>query len=328
MFGKKQIGGFVCGVCALAVGVLALDVPLSAARIGELPIDQNNSHSVSVIPNAIAFPQVPPGTRYSQAIRLVNESDSLKTVDAITANGSGLRLERFFGPVVLGAGESIAVTLDYEPTGSSGALGKVTVFVKGEAPSEIEVQGAATQGGGELAVEGNLDFGNVPVGGVAKKSMTLTNTGKTDMQIGNPMFSDSSFSILQNSAVRLAPGQGVALEVEFKPRTPGARRADAIVGSGEKGPIRIAVSGEGVDASEHKIALNWQGSEVPVQGYYVYRSTDTRGPFARLNESPVIGPEYTDEAVAAGVEYFYVVTSVDSDGTESPFSEPMAVRAP
>jgi fibronectin type 3 domain-containing protein len=59
----------------------------------------------------------------------------------------------------------------------------------------------------------------------------------------------------------------------------------------------------------------------------VYRASVSGGPYAKLVSSPVGGTSYADDTVEAG-EYYYVVTSVGSNGAESPYSNQAAVSVP
>ena len=68
------------------------------------------------------------------------------------------------------------------------------------------------------------------------------------------------------------------------------------------------------------VSLNWNPSISVVSGYNVYRSTTSGGGYVKLNASPVSVLNYTDTAVVSGTTYFYVVTAVGVNGTESPFS--------
>lgn len=56
--------------------------------------------------------------------------------------------------------------------------------------------------------------------------------------------------------------------------------------------------------------------KVTLDGYNVYRSTTTGGPYQKINPSLVTGTTYTDSGVVAGSKYFYVATSV-ATGLES-----------
>jgi fibronectin type 3 domain-containing protein len=65
-----------------------------------------------------------------------------------------------------------------------------------------------------------------------------------------------------------------------------------------------------------------------VAGYNVYRSSVSGGPYTKLNATPVTALTYTDSTVSAGATYYYVVTDVASDGTESVFSNQATAVVP
>jgi fibronectin type 3 domain-containing protein len=75
-----------------------------------------------------------------------------------------------------------------------------------------------------------------------------------------------------------------------------------------------------LSGSAHSAVLSWTASTSIVVGYYVYRGTQTGGPYTRLNSTPVAVTGYTDSTVQSGLTYFYVVTAVDSNNVESVYS--------
>ena len=62
-------------------------------------------------------------------------------------------------------------------------------------------------------------------------------------------------------------------------------------------------------------------------GYNVYRSAYASGPFKKINTSVEAATVYTDESVAAGKTYYYVVTAVDAKA-ESVHSNEISARVP
>jgi fibronectin type 3 domain-containing protein len=76
--------------------------------------------------------------------------------------------------------------------------------------------------------------------------------------------------------------------------------------------------------------VTWDPStSATLQGYNVYRSTVSGGPYSKL--SPTLAPStllFTDTTPVSGKQYFYVVTSVDTSGAESSASSQVAVTIP
>ncbi|HZT70139.1 MAG TPA: IPT/TIG domain-containing protein [Terriglobia bacterium] len=78
----------------------------------------------------------------------------------------------------------------------------------------------------------------------------------------------------------------------------------------------------------HSVALSWSppsSSPVPISGYNIYRALASSGPFARLNGSSLVtSTSFSDLNVQGSTTYYYEVTSVDSNGVESPPAGPVA----
>jgi hypothetical protein len=75
------------------------------------------------------------------------------------------------------------------------------------------------------------------------------------------------------------------------------------------------------------VSLTWRASTSSnVTGYHVYRATTSGGPYTKVNSAPVTGLSYTD-TVQGGHTYYYVATTVDTNG-ESPYSNQVQAIVP
>ena len=85
-------------------------------------------------------------------------------------------------------------------------------------------------------------------------------------------------------------------------------------------------------AASHSVTLTWtpdtQPADVTIVSWNIYRSTISGGPYTELASEPVATLAYADTAVAAGQDYFYVLTSVDTAGVESTYSVPVEAAVP
>jgi fibronectin type 3 domain-containing protein len=117
----------------------------------------------------------------------------------------------------------------------------------------------------------------------------------------------------------LTPNQAVTVTAQFAPTAAGLVNGSvSIASNATNSPSVITVSGTGVAATPHTVALSWTASTSTVSGYNVYRGTTPNGPYAtKLNSSLVTVVDYTDSTVANGTTYYYVVTAVDSNNVES-----------
>jgi hypothetical protein len=149
---------------------------------------------------------------------------------------------------------------------------------------------------------------------------TVTNTGNSNVTISGLNVSGTGFSASGLTASEtLTPNQSVTVTAQFAPGAGGAVSGSvSITSNATNSPAAIALSGTGVAATPHSVALSWTASSSPVSGYNVYRGTTSNGPYpTKLNSSLVTAVDYTDTTVADGTTYYYVVTSVNSSNVES-----------
>jgi len=75
------------------------------------------------------------------------------------------------------------------------------------------------------------------------------------------------------------------------------------------------------------VTLDWNdNNESDMNGYNVYRSLATGGPFGKVNTSLVVDSDYIDDTVVNGTTCYYVVTAVDTDGYESGYSNEVSAK--
>jgi fibronectin type 3 domain-containing protein len=80
--------------------------------------------------------------------------------------------------------------------------------------------------------------------------------------------------------------------------------------------------------ANYSVALSWNPSDSSVMGYNLYRSTQSGGPYAKLNSSPMSATSYTDSNIVSGTTYYYVSTAVNSADQESAYSNQASATVP
>jgi hypothetical protein len=164
-----------------------------------------------------------------------------------------------------------------------------------------------TASGGNQGAAGNLSvgpstfsFGNVTVGGSKDQAGSLS-AASGGVTVQTASWSGTGFSVSGISfPMTIAAGQSVPFTVTFAPQVTGATTGTiSFFSDAANTPGNIALSETGVQSSQHRVTLDWNPSSSSVQGYYVYRSTATGGPYTRL--SPLeTGLSYVDTAVTSG----------------------------
>ncbi len=149
----------------------------------------------------------------------------------------------------------------------------------------------------------------------------LTNNGSSVVQITRGRIQGTGFSVDAKLPIILNPGQNFPLNVTFAPQAENPYSA-TVSGSNSSGLlVSVPLTGNGTQ-SGYSVGLSWNPSPSPPQivGYNVYRGTQTNGPYTKINSILDSATAYTDYTVLAEVTYYYVTTSVDSAGQESPYS--------
>ena len=127
----------------------------------------------------------------------------------------------------------------------------------------------------------------------------------------------------------IAAGKSVSLTAKFAPQSSGAASGKfSLASNAPNSPTVITLAGTGVAASQHHANLSWQASASSVAGYNVYRGTKSGGPYSKINSSINASTSFSDGSVLAGQTYYYVVTAVNSQGTESGYSAEVKVVIP
>jgi Abnormal spindle-like microcephaly-assoc'd, ASPM-SPD-2-Hydin len=170
----------------------------------------------------------------------------------------------------------------------------------------------------------------VLVGGSATQNLTVT-ASTASVTISQANVTGTGFSLSGLTVpMTLAAGQSATFQVKFAPTSAGSVTGSlSLTSNASNSPMMIAMSGAGATTISHSATLNWIASTSSnVVGYYVYRGTQSGGPYTKLNGTPVAATTYTDSNVVAGATYFYVVTAVDSTGLESAHSKEVSATIP
>ncbi len=120
--------------------------------------------------------------------------------------------------------------------------------------------------------------------------------------------------------MKLDPNQSAVLTVSFDPKTDwkSAGNGDDQQQCSKLSTENRIVRRRNITTEQPAVELKWEQSPSPnIVGYYVYRSMKSGGSFSRLNSQPDSGTSYTDNTVASGQSYVYVVTVVDSKDIQS-----------
>lgn len=180
------------------------------------------------------------------------------------------------------------------------------------------------------ATPSSLGFGTQALNSPTTQTIKITNTGTVALAITQDTIAGSGFTVGITTPINLNPAQSVNVPVVFDPGSSGTVNGSLTLVSNGTTVLAVPLTGTGVAPLAHSVDVAWDAStSVTLQGYNVYRSTVSGGPYTKL--SPTLATSillFTDTTPVSGKQYFYVVTSVDTNGAESSASSQVAVTIP
>jgi hypothetical protein len=288
--------------------------------------------TISLAPAAVGFGSVAVGGTASQSVTISNGGGSNLTVTQASTTAAGVAVTGISLPLTIGSGKQSTFNVVFSPKAAGALSGVISVMsdVSGS-PSTVSLSGTGMAATSLLTTSASsLNFGNIAVGKSGALSLTLTNSGNSNVMVSKVTVSGAHYSVSGVSAgLILAPGQSATLEATFSPLAAGSSPGAVTVASNAtNSPATISLSGDGSQTASHSVALAWSPSTSTVAGYNIYRSGVSGGPYSKLDSSDVATDSYTDSTVQAGQTYYFVVTSITAAGVESAHSTQVSATIP
>lgn len=316
--------GLVLGGSIIGVSDKPLLASTSNSESGTPPVA-----ALVATPESVTLIDVPVGDTYTQEVRLLNSGEATLQIKRITVSNADVQVTGVMVPVVVAHGTSQTFTISYRPKAEERIDGEVRIYTDAnEAPVVVKVRASSNAVQTELtASAASLAFEDVAVGNSSRKELSLRNTGNSEIRLGGIFASGGDFSSSDSGAVNLAPGQEISVGVNFTPKSSGRQTSSLRICNANGGSLlEIPLVANGANTSQSTVKLNWEASPVSVAGYAIYRAADPTGPYNRISSVP--SAEFIDTGLAAGHTYYYVVTALNPDDTESEYSEPISATVP
>jgi len=291
--------------------------------------------SVSLSATALTFASLAVATTSAaQAVALTNTGNASLSIPSITVTGTNTsdfsQTNTCGNSVAANSSCTISVTFTPAATGARTAAVSISDNAAGS-PQTVSLSGTGTAPAVSLSPT-SLSFGSQAVAtGSTAQTVTLTNSGNATLSITSLVPTGANASDFAETAdtcgSSVAAGGNCTIEVTFTPSASGQRTATLSITDNTSGsPQTVSLSGTG----SHDVILSWAVSGTSgVVGYNVYRGTTSGGENSTpLNSTPINGTTYLDENVTAGATYFYAVTAVGSNGTQSAASAETEATVP
>ncbi len=302
---------------------------------------------MTVSANSLNFQTVVVGQKATQTIKVTNTGTGTLQVSGLTVTNKQFSVTGATFPQSILPATTQSYTLTFAPTTPGSATATLNISSNAAvAMTAVSLAGVGEKAFADLVISPSaLSFGNITLKTTKTQNVTLQNTGDISLSVQGVTISGAGFGVSDLSpGFSLAPNQKVTFQVWFTPKVAGSAAATlTLLSANISSPETLSMSGSGVAATttppptnpppttppaQHTVALTWNASTSTVVGYRIYRSETSGGSYTVLNGSALSALSYTDSTVASGTTYYYVVTSVDSAGTESVYSNQVSAAVP
>lgn len=322
---QRQLGLRTAGwLAAIALAGVFLSA-CNAAKVGSTgaPSAPSATGTLAASSSNLSFGNVAVGSSKSMPLTLSNTGSQSATIQVsqVSVSGSAFHASGLTPPMTLGAGQSVVVSVGFQPAAGGAASGSLSIASTASNPLlTLSLSGTGLAAGQVGVSPASMSFGNVNVGSTQSLSGSLT-AGSAGVTVSSANWSGTGFSLSGLSfPVTLQAGQSVPFTVTFAPQAQGmATGSVSFLSNASNSPGTETWSGTGVQTVQHSVSLNWNPDTSTVQGYYVYRGGQNGGPYAKIS-SLLPGTTYTDTNVVSAQTYYYVVTALGTNSVESGYS--------
>lgn len=202
----------------------------------------------------IAFPATLVGSTALATLSLTNSGSGPGTITSITISGSAFQLQgRPVLPATVAAGQTLTVTVVYQPTGVSGDTGQIAIAFGSGSPVTINLTGNGssatltyqllTNPPTSVSPGATIALPNADLGQSTSVSVRVLNSGTANGALNTISVSGQGFQLTNPPALpqTLAPGSSATFTVTFTPTQAAAVTGTLIVNSDT-----FTLSGEGL----------------------------------------------------------------------------------
>ena len=204
---------------------------------------------VTAIANSGAFGEVCPGSFTDEVLTIDNGGTGpLSITNIVSSSPDFLAPSVSSYPITLGVGDSIDVTIRFEPTSPGAKSATITVFSDDPAgPHTVPVSGVAAAPRLSLVIADTGSFGKVCVGSFAGEPLILSNSSRCPLSVSAITSSSGEFVVAKVLAFPLliGPGESLPVPIRFAPTSFGTKSATITVVSSDPGsPHTVVANGE------------------------------------------------------------------------------------
>jgi hypothetical protein len=283
-------GGVVSG--SVVVTSDAANSPLSVSLTGT-----GTQTGLTISPASISFGNVTVGQPSSQIVTLTNSGSANLVVNLATVSGAGFGITGLSLPSTIAPGQGISFNVQFAPTVAGAATGTIIFSDNASnSPQTLTLVGTGVTAGATLtASPGSVNFGNAVVGSSSNQTITLSNTGSTNVTITQVTPSGAGFSVTGiTTPMTLSAGQTAIFTAVFAPTATGVDSGSISIISSASDPS-VALTGTGTQGalSANPTSVNFGSFLVGSSGSVPVTLTNTGTASVTISAASASGPGFT-----------------------------------
>src|SRR5579875_1326271 len=257
--------------------------------------------------STLNFGNVPVGTSATQSLTLTDTGTAPVSIAGVTVSGTGFSVVGGNFTGTIGAGQSVAVQLQFAPQSAGSLTGDVTITSNAPGSTvSIGLSGTGLEALGSVN-PASVAFGNVVVGSSNSAVVTIKNTGNVTLSFSQVSVSGSGFSISGLSTSSTIPAGGsLNFDAVFTPvSATSASGSITLATNGSPAQIAIPLTGTGTAAAQtlsvSSSSLSFGNVQVGSTSTLTATITNSGNSNVSISGVTVSGAGYTASGVTSGM---------------------------
>lgn len=210
-------------------------------------------------PTNVNFGSVVVGNTVMQLVSMTNTGTASLTISASNVTGAGFSVTGLTLPLTLAVGQTSSFTAQFAP-GAAGVVNGNASFTSNasNSPTSLTLQGTGVAQVLTLSLSpSTINYGNVTTGTQANQTVTMANTGNSNVTVTAINVTGAGFSAVGLTLpVTLTPGQSTTFTARFAPTVAGAANGTISLTSNATNNPTVTLSGTGTVPAIGTLTLN------------------------------------------------------------------------
>jgi hypothetical protein len=271
------------------------------AGCGGIAGGSNGNGLVGVANGSLNFGAVTVGDTKTLPNSISNNTTAPVTISAIQGLGDAFQVSGISLPIVLNAGQTVPFNVQFQPT-DPGNPTTTIAFAGGNAQPyvAVNVSGNAVSLGKLAPNPSPVPFGHTKVGGHQAITVSLTNSGGTDLVINQATLSGAGFTMgTLGLPLTVHPGHSASLGVNFAPPAPGTFTGTvtfAITSDNKQSNVLLNISGMGDSSgmlAANPSSLSFGSVQVGSTSSRTETLTNTGGSTVNISQATISGAGFS-----------------------------------